>query len=207
MNEADAQSENSSFEELLIVARKGDQEALGQLLQQHRNYLLLVINRELDPGIRGKLGSSDVVQESLLTAHQKFDQFHGTSKEELLAWLRKIAVYDLRHVTRSYKGTIKRQVDRERSLQINSSIQKPLVDGAYTPATNAMAAEQTAQLKLAVSELPADYQQVLRLHSWQQKDFDEIGKMMARSPDAARKLWTRAVLKLQEVLAAKQIIE
>lgn len=199
-----SQPEYGSFDQLLTDARTGDAEAIGRLLQNHRDYLLLVANQELDSQIQGKIGSSDVVQESLMTAHQNFGQFHGESKQQLLAWLRKIVLNDLHHARRAYKGTIKRQVNRERPLQFNSSLDYPLVDPEFTPSTNALVAEQSAQLELAMAELSEDYQQVLRLHSWEQQNFEEIGKLMSRSPEATRKLWTRAVLKLQEILAKKQ---
>jgi len=50
-------------------------------------------------------------------------------------------------------------------------------------------------------------QEVLRLHSFQQIPFDQIGESMSRSPDACQKLWTRAVMKLQEIMAKNQFIE
>ena len=194
----------TSFDKLLENARTGDAEAIGLLLQNHRDYLLLVANQDIDPQIKGKLGSSDVVQESLLTAHQRFGQFQGDSKPQLLAWLRQIVKNDLLHARRTYTGTKKRRIDREQPLNNGSSLEYPLVDPEMTPATNAMALEETQLLQQAMMNLPEDYQQVLRLHSWQQQSFDVIGETMSRSSDAARKLWTRAVLKLQEELGKLQ---
>ena len=55
-------------------------------------------------------------------------------------------------------------------------------------------------LEQAMAQLPNDYQQVLRLRNWEQLPFDEIGVRMNRSRDAARKLWSRAILQLQELL-------
>ncbi len=189
-----------SFEGLLEKAQSGDQHATGLLLQNHRDYLLRVVNQELDQNLRRKTGSSDIVQETLLTAHQNFDQFHGNDKRELLAWLRQIVLNDLHHERRKFKGTQKRQVDRERSLNFMSSLVRPLVDAQITPQTNAMLAEESARLGNAMSKLPDEYQQVLQLRSWQELEFEEIGTIMDRSSEAARKLWTRAVLKLEQVL-------
>ncbi len=148
-----------------------------------------------------------MVQESLLTAHQHFGQFEGNSKSEFLAWLRKILSNDLHQARRTFKGTQKRQLDRERQLQYNSSVEHPLVDTELTPSTNALVMEETLQLRQAIAKLPSDYQEVLQLHSWQQQSFVEIGAKMDRTPDAVRKLWTRAVLKLQEVMSKEENIE
>ena len=200
----DSGSPPPTFDELLKLARQGDAGALGELLQNHRHYLLLIANKELDENIRRKIGASDVVQESLLTAHLKFEQFGGKTKPELLAWLRTILINDLRHAWRTFKGTQKRQVDRERPLQINSSLEQPLVDAQMTPQTNALVAEEAVQLQSAMSFLSKEHQQVLRLHNWQQKEFGEIGLEMGRSAEAARKLWLRAILKLKESIKKSQ---
>ena len=196
-------SNSNSFASLLDKARLGDEKALGDLLQNHRDYLLKIANQELDADLKPKVGSSDVVQESLLTAHQKFIQFVGHSQPELLAWLRQILLNDVHHARRSYKGTKKRQLDRERSLQFKSSLDLGLADENNTPATNALVTEKLAQLESAIAEMQEDYQQVLRLHSFEQQSFEEVGEAMGRSADASRKLWTRAVMKLQEILAKK----
>ena len=143
----------------------------------------------------------------MLTAHQHFEQFHGDSKQEFLAWLRKILVNDLHHARRSFKDTKKRQVSREQELQMNSSLDVPLVDPQFTPSTNAIATEESQLVKAALAELPDDYQQVLDLHSWQHQSFEEIGAKLEKSPDAVRKTWTRAVLKLQQIMAKKKILD
>ena len=41
-----------------------------------------------------------------------------------------------------------------------------------------------------------------RVRNWEQMAFAEIGKQMNRSPEAARKLWSRAVVRLQQELSA-----
>src|SRR5262245_20956863 len=76
-------------------AREGSSEALGQLLEGCRQYLLLVANQQLDPGLRDKLGPSDLVQETFLDAQQDFRHFHGHTEPELLAWLRRILLNNL----------------------------------------------------------------------------------------------------------------
>jgi RNA polymerase sigma-70 factor (ECF subfamily) len=189
-----------TFERLLDLARQGDDEAVGRILQQHRNYLLQIANQEIGNDLKGKVGASDIVQESLLTAHQQFAKFTGEEKEQLLAWLRQILRHDLQHLWRKYKATQKRKLDKEQALQVNSSLEVPLIDPNHTPQTNAMLAEQRRHLDNALTQLPDNYAQVIRLKSFDDMDFAEIGKRMDRSADAARKLWTRAIISLQDIL-------
>ncbi|MEL7497806.1 MAG: sigma-70 family RNA polymerase sigma factor [Planctomycetota bacterium] len=195
---------DNEFGQLLSLARSGDNCALGQLLDNHRNFLLKIANQDLDRQIKSKVGSSDVVQESLLTAHQNFARFHGDSRNELLAWLRQILTHDLLEARRTYKGTQKRQVDREKPIQYGSHFQSPLVDPNSTPKTNALALEESQVLKAAIAELAEDHQQVIELHSWQHKSFEEVGSILGRSADACRKLWTRAILKLQQAISKQK---
>ena len=189
-----------SFEQLLREARDGDDDALGQLLQDHRNYLLAMVNSDMESQIRPKVGSSDIVQEALLTAYREFDQFSGESSNELVAWLRQICKHDLSDAERSFKRTKKRQISREKPIEPSSKLMIPLPDTAATPSTEAMASEQSKQLNAAMEKLSTDYQTVLKLRNWEQLSFEEIGQQMGRSAESVRKLWTRAVLKIQQYL-------
>lgn len=187
-----------TFRSLLEVARLGDQDALGRLIQECRNYLLSVASREMDRDLEGKFGASDIVQESMLTAHQQFPNFKGDEKRQFVAWLRQILVNDLYHAIRSFKGTQKRHVKREKPIQASVLQELPLADRHLTPQSNALAAEQARILMSAISNLPDDYRTVLKLKSFEDRNFREIGDLMARSPDAVRKLWARALISLRE---------
>ena len=74
--------EAESFLRLLAEARGGSSEALGKLANSNQNYLLLIANQEIHVNVQAKVGASDVVQETLATAHRKFSQFQGDSPEE-----------------------------------------------------------------------------------------------------------------------------
>ena len=53
-------------------------------------------------------------------------------------------------------------------------------------------------LATAMTRLSNDHRSVLRLRYWDGLTFPEIGERLGRSPDAVRKLWYRAVERLQE---------
>jgi RNA polymerase sigma-70 factor, ECF subfamily len=46
-------------------------------LQEFRSYLLLLARMQLDPGPRNRIDPSDIVQQTLLEAHAKAEQFQG----------------------------------------------------------------------------------------------------------------------------------
>ncbi len=187
----------------LPAARAGSNEALGQALDECRHYLLHIAQQELDPDLRAKGGASDLVQWTFLEAQRDFARFHGDSETELKAWLRRLLADNLGNFTRHYRGTAKRQVGREVALDAGSSADSPgkgLYAATPSPSTAAMAQERAEALQQALAKLPEDYRQVITLRQLEERSFEEIGPLMHRSPDAARKLWTRAIDRLRQEL-------
>jgi RNA polymerase sigma-70 factor (ECF subfamily) len=185
----------------LSAARHGSVEALGQALDACRGYLLLIAQQELGADLRAKGGASDLVQETFLKAHRHFGRFHGTSEEELLAWLRRLLLNTLADFRRSYCATDKRRAAREVALQTGDSSADPGREPAAalpTPSKVAMSNEQASALQEVIDSLPEEYRVVLRLRHEEERSFDEIGRIMHRSANAARKLWSRAVERLQQ---------
>jgi RNA polymerase sigma-70 factor (ECF subfamily) len=185
----------------LPQAQAGSQAALGDVLEASRRYLLWVARRELDPTLQAKAGASDLVQETLLEANRDFGQFHGNTEAEFLAWLRRLLLNNLANFARSYRATAKRRLDLEQPLDAGEGERAARLAGkAATPSVELMAQERSAAVQKALDRLPEDYRQVLTL--WQQEDrtFEEIGKVMHRSANAARMLWLRALERLQQEL-------
>ena len=75
---------------LIGDARRQAPGALDRLLESYRNYLRLLARTGIDASLRGKADASDLVQETLIKAHQHFEQFQGQTEAELIAWLRRI---------------------------------------------------------------------------------------------------------------------
>jgi RNA polymerase sigma-70 factor, ECF subfamily len=187
---------------LLREARAGDLEVLGRALESCREYLLLMAARGLDADLIAKGGPSDLVQDTLLGAYRDFGAFHGSSRDELLAWLRKILQNNLAVHRRRYRGTRKRQLSLE--IQIGSmrdqEAQHTLPCESATPGAAAVRREQSAALMGALGRIPDDYRRVVVWYQYDRLDFAEIGQRMGRSTEAVRKLWSRALIRLTEEL-------
>ncbi len=185
----------------LVAARAGSTDALGQALETCRRYLLLIAERQVGSDLQAKGGASDIVQETFLEAQRDFAQFQGTTEDELRAWLRQLLLNNVGHFTRRYRATSKREVAREVELEPDGSTGHPcggVAADTPSPSRQAMDHEQALALRQALARLPADYSRVLVLRFQEGKSFEEIGPMMNRSPDAARKLWGRAMERLQQ---------
>lgn len=194
-------------ERWLSAARAGDSDALGRALESCRNYLLLVADKEMDARLRAKGGASDIVQQTFLEAQQAFARFSGDSEQELLAWLRRMLLNNVANFRRHWVETDKRKLDLEIPIYGGSPSRTGnswLPDGGLTPSREMMVEERDKSLNALIAKLPEDYQQVLNLRYREEKSFDEIAAVMNRSANAVRKLWARAVEKLQEEMDAPQ---
>ena len=190
----------------VVEARGGSRAALGRILELCRQYLLLVANRELEPELWAKGGASDLVQETFLEAQKDFASFQGTTRAEVLAWLRRILLNNVSNFRRRYVGSEKRQIARELSLDRPGMSS----DGRFAPALDtpspsgrAAANEESRALDQALERLPADYREVILLRHEQALSFADVGRLMDRSEEAARKLWVRAIARLREELVPK----
>jgi RNA polymerase sigma-70 factor (ECF subfamily) len=187
----------------LPEARSGSREALGKVLEAARQYLLSIARQELDADLRAKNSPSDMVQETFVEAQRDFGQFQGDTEDELLAWLRQLLLHRVGKLRRRYRDTQKRRLAREVALGGDDSSDGPaggLAANMLSPSGQAMEHEQDQALQAALGRLPEDYRRVITLRYQEQLPFEEIGRLLHRSPDAARKLWARAVEQLHEEL-------
>lgn len=187
---------------LLSGARAGSREALGQALNSCRRYLLAIAEQELADDLRSKGGASDMVQEAFLEAQRSFLQFRGDTAEEWRAWLRVLLRHRIGKLSRTYRRTQKRGIAREVPLGAGSSlhIADTIIADLLTPSGQAMEQEEDRALEAAIARLPDEYRQVITLRYHEGRTFGEIGPLLNRSADAARKLWGRAVEHLQQEL-------
>jgi RNA polymerase sigma-70 factor, ECF subfamily len=196
-----------TIEPLLAQARTGDQAALGRLLELYRHYLRLMARSLIHRPLQVRLDASDLVQETFLKAHREFRQFLGSGERELVAWLRQILVRTLSNQAKHHfaQGRDRR---RQESLDVlldrsSLAIQEQLADSVASPSAHAVRREQAVLLADALARLPADYREVFILRNLEQVPVDEIAARMGRSPNAVRKLWSRAMVALKQALEAE----
>src|SRR5947209_17080631 len=73
-------------------ARGGDVQALGELLHSFRPYVRVIVHALAQQWRQGVLDDSDLIQDALLEAQKSFAGFRGSTRNQLRAWLRQIAV-------------------------------------------------------------------------------------------------------------------
>lgn len=192
--------------ELLTSARRGRGDALGQIFEAAREQLLELAHRELPENLRAKIGPSDIVQETAVDMQRDFTRFRGTTPEECFAWLRSILRNNLIDAVRRYDLSQKRGGCEEWSLATTTGQQQgeavPFLGAG--PDGSAIRREDAAAVSRILALLPDDQRTVLQLRYWNGLSFVDIATRLDRSPDAIRKLWFRAIERLNDELAASR---
>lgn len=175
-------------------------------LECFRSYVVLLARSLWNPRLQGKLDASDVVQQTLMQAWQRRDDFRGESNAEVRAWLRRILTNCLADVARRF-GRDKRTVSRERSLdaavtESSSRLEAWLDDARSSPQVRVERDEQFVQLANALETLPESQQEAVTLHHLHGLSIAEIGQLIDRSPAAVAGLLKRGLRRLREQFEA-----
>ncbi len=181
-----------------------DADAHSLALERFREYLHLLARLHMGAQLQGKLDASDVVQQTLLEAHRKRDQFRGRSAAEMAAWLRQMLACAIADAVRA-AGRIKRDVARERSLeaaldQSSARLDAWLAAEQSSPSQQAQQHEQAVRLAEALATLPEVQREALVLRHCQGLSLAEISQRLDRTPAAVAGLLKRGLAALREQL-------
>jgi RNA polymerase sigma-70 factor, ECF subfamily len=173
-------------------------------LEGYRHYLGILARLQLDPRIWMKVDPSDIVQQTLLEAHQAFDQFQGRSEQELAGWLRQILARNIANAVRDL-GRAKRDIGRERSLEASlqrSSVRLEALLAADEPSPSQQASqnERLARLAEALAELPGAQREAVTCRYLQGQPLAEIAQHMGRTTSAVMGLLHRGLVQLRTIL-------
>lgn len=173
-------------------------------LERCRAYLCTLARLQLPSRLRGKLDPSDVVQQTLLTAHEKLDQFRGRSEAELRGWLRQILRNQLLGADRRFR-MIGRDVGREQSLEVvaadaSNAPRDRLSSDPSSPSQHVMHQEELRRLTDALAQLPDDQRRAVELHHLKGLSVAQVADSLGRGKSAVVGLLFRGLRNLRQLL-------
>jgi RNA polymerase sigma-70 factor (subfamily 1) len=180
----------------------------GPALERFREYMHLLARLQLDAQWQGKVDLSGVVQQTLLEAHQAWEQLRHWDKDRQAAWLRRALAHNLTDEVRKL-STARRDVGLEHSLEqalegSSSRLESWLADNRSSPSERAERNEQLLSLAGALARLALDQRTAVELRYLRGYSLEEVAQRMERTKDAAAKLLYRGLKRLRESLDETQ---
>jgi RNA polymerase sigma-70 factor (ECF subfamily) len=171
-------------------------------VEAYREYLRLLTRMNLDPRFQGRIDLSDIVQQTLLKAHEKRDQFRGTTDAERAAWLRAILAHQIADALRRFG---RQKGDRERSLdealeRSSARLDAWLATDRSSPSQRAVRQERLLRMIEMLTKLPEDQRIALELRHLQGLSVPAASERMGKSPSAVASLLYRGMKTLREML-------
>ena len=178
-----SQESECGLHRLLQRALSGSDSGLGELLESFRASMLAFAGRRIDGQLRRRISSSDVVQETMLTAREKFTSFRGTHPIEFQQWLHRLLFSTLVDGIRRHRTAEKRRTDREDEASVGT-----IIGSAPSPSRVASDNEQAARLLQALQQLPEEDRRIVQLRYLDNWSFEQIATELGVSVATA---WRR----------------
>jgi RNA polymerase sigma-70 factor (ECF subfamily) len=192
---------------LLAAAKAGDAGAVDDLLGEFRESLRRTVGVRLDPALARRVDASDIVQDVLLEATRRLNEYLKKPDMPFPLWLRHLARDRIIDTHRRHRLARRRSVDKERPIhgpawadESSAALAAQLVDSERTPSTEAVQAELRGKLAAAVDELADDDREVILMRHAEQLSNGEVAAVLGLTEAAASMRYLRALRRLRGTL-------
>lgn len=174
------------------------------MLENYRGYLWALAHAHLDRRLVGKLEPSDIVQQTLLKAHQGLADLRDRAPATVAAWLRQILTREMIDAHRHFHRD-KRNSDRERALAAGldrsaAGFEDWIAADHTSPSTAASKNEQLLKLANALLELPVEQREVVILKYLRDRPIQQIADETSRTTASVAGLLRRGLARLRRLL-------
>lgn len=185
-------------QDLVTLAREGDETALNQLCRVYATRVLWLVRLRMGKELRSKLESMDIVQDVLIYAVRDLGDFIYKTEGDFVRWLSGLVENRLRDSLDKWHAD-KRDIRRE--VQLNSNrmaAEDSFVAAAEpidttTPSAIISKNEDFDRLAKAIDTLKPEYREVIILTKIEGLSYIETGDKLGKSADAIRMLVSRAM--------------
>ena len=200
-------NDSNETQDLESRASAGDPRALEQLLPLYRDRLRQMIQFRLDPRLKSRLDSSDVLQDAFIEVLKRYPEYVREPKMSLFLWVRFIAKQKLLALHREHIDTQGRDMRREVSLfngplpgATSACLAAQLMGEVSSPSRASMRAEMKIQLQEALNSMDSMDREVLALRHFEHLDNVEVAEVLEISPSGASSRYIRALKRLRQIL-------
>ena len=192
-------------DDLLSRASTGDKEALRLLFDGHRERLKRMVVLRLDPRLSARIDPSDVVQEALIDASKKLNDYVRDRPLPFYPWLHCLTTERLAIVHRQHVKTQAMAVGREEARasfvdRTTEVLAERLTSNEPTPGTSLVREEQRQRVHSALEGLKEKDRNLLVMRYLEDMSFPEIAAILEIGESAAKMRHLRALQLLREAI-------
>lgn len=205
----DRENNNNLYDEmraLVYQAKEGDSEAISVLYRLYERRLKGAAKSKLGEQLRAKMETVDLVQSVWKDCLSDMKDFEYRDPESFFHWLLTKVLRKIQDKARFFSAN-KRDYAKEKQLLTKDAM---LNDGDSpfssdpTPSQAAMADEELDHLMSLLDHLTDSQRQTVVLRLRDKMNFVEIGKVIGKSPDSVRKIYGRALNRIDKIVENEQ---
>lgn len=203
-----------NLKHLLDRAAGGDESAMNELFNVHRDRLKKMVRMRLSRQVRGRVDDSDILQDAHLEAARRLQEYLKEPRTPFFLWLRKITSQKLVDVHRRHLGAQVRDARLEVNLHrgrmpmaSSVSLAAQLLGRLSSPSQAAVKAETRLLLQDALGKMDEKDREVLSLRHFEGMTNLETAEELGIEPTASTKRYVRALQRLQCILRDLGLIE
>ena len=176
--------EQDPTQELIERSQRGDKDAFGQLLEEHRARLLGFIRSHMSANLQKTLEPEDVLQDTLARSWEMIARFKWRGRDSFLRWLTAIAEHLILNAA---------QKSARSPLQLDRDLQAEGISSSRARRRE----ERFQRLQDALRSLTPDQRQAIQLARMEGLPILDVAKQMKKSPETVKKIITRALRRLE----------
>lgn len=206
--------EGEHTQELLKNVADGDQSAMNRLMDRHREAVRRMIQMRLDHAVARRVDASDVVQDVLMEASQRLNDYMQNPSMPFHLWLRQLAKDRIIDMHRRHRAAKRRSVDREQNLsglgsddQSAADLAALLKDAELTPAAAALRKEMEERFLVALDQLEENDREIVIMRHFEHLGNSEVAEALQLSAPAAGMRYLRAIRRLRELLGGEESMD
>lgn len=193
--------------ELLRRGVTGDPQALVDLWATHRERLRKMVALRMDRRLRGRLDTSDVLQEAFLDFSRRIGEYGDQQDFPFFLWLRSLTIQRLLMLHRYHLGTRMRDAGRDVPLNnfgaphaSSDSLADLLLGRLTSPSQAFERIERRRAVQAALERMDSLDREILALRYFEDLSNVEAAATLGIDPSAASKRNIRALNRLRRAL-------
>jgi RNA polymerase sigma-70 factor (ECF subfamily) len=202
-------SQQENVQELVERAAAGSVQATTVLFDRYRERLKRMVRLRMDRRLQGRVDASDVVQDALLDASRRLNDYAKQPTMGFYIWLRWLTGEKLLNTHRHHLGTEKRDAAQEVSIyrrampEANSvSLAQQLLGQLTSPTRAVMRAEIQLMVQEVLNGMESIDREILVLRNFEQLSTSETAEALGIKRSTAGKRYIMALKRLKQALGA-----